>query len=92
MKRLTKVKLSIPAGMEAAIAAGEYHARNILSTNCCIVHALVLKIRGNATPRTSEYPPRLHHICFSFRKGSFPRRRFVSERAIYLERGFAVKS
>jgi hypothetical protein len=48
-----KVKFRIPAGMEAAIAAGEYQARNIRSTNCWSVHALVLRMRGKAVRRTS---------------------------------------
>ena len=37
-----------PAGMAAAIASGEYQVKNIRSTKCWIVQALVLKISGIA--------------------------------------------
>jgi hypothetical protein len=55
-KRLTNAKLNIPAGIDAARATGEYHERNIRSTNCCIDHELVLRINGNAIKKTDLYP------------------------------------
>ena len=38
---------------EAAIASGEYHAKNMRSIKCCRLIELVLKINGIANFRTS---------------------------------------
>jgi len=55
------VKLTIPAGIEAATAPGEYHVKNTRSVNCRTDHDAVLKIRGAAVTRSSLYPPSLLH-------------------------------
>ena len=52
------------AGMAAAIASGEYQARNILSTKCCTDQVAVLSIKGIAITRTSRYPPAMFHRSF----------------------------
>ncbi len=43
--------------MDAAIAAGEYQARNIRSMKCIIDQEPVLRISGIAIRRASAYPP-----------------------------------
>ena len=48
MNRLIRVKLNMLVGMAAANASGEYHDKNILSTNCCMENEPVLNIRGKA--------------------------------------------
>ena len=48
MNRLIRVKLNMLVGMAAANASGEYHDKNILSTNCCTENEPVLKIKGKA--------------------------------------------
>jgi len=48
MNRLAMVNSKKPAGMDAAIAAGEYQAKNIRSMKCCNDQALVLRINGKA--------------------------------------------
>ncbi len=57
-------KFSIPAGIAAAMASGEYHVRNMRSTKCCMDQVAVLRIKGIATTRTSRYPPSLLHRFF----------------------------
>jgi len=59
-------KLSIPAGIAAAMASGEYQDRNILSTKCCTDHVAVDNMRGSAMTRTSWYPPSLFQCLFKY--------------------------
>ena len=54
IKILTIEKLSIPAGIAAAMVSGEYQARNIRSTKCCTDQLAVLRIKGMAMTRTSR--------------------------------------
>ncbi len=55
-------KWSMPAGIAAARASGEYQDRNIRSTKCWTDQLAVLKISGIATIKTSRYPPLLFHL------------------------------
>ena len=50
-------KLAMPPGMAAATASGLCHVRNIRSTKCCTLQALVLMISGMAIASSSRQPP-----------------------------------
>ena len=65
MKMLTIVKLSIPAGIAAAMASGEYHVKNMRSTKCCTDQVAVLRIKRNCNYENLPVPRPCRSIGFS---------------------------